>query len=84
MAIDYSDIASLTKKLDDLHVHTVISTLTDYDDAEGNVPPEIELIQAADASTTTKRMISSVWSAKYDSKFVFYQARGSNLGDFIC
>jgi hypothetical protein len=57
--VDYSNVESLTKVLEDNDVHTVISALTMLP-TEGS-PHEIELIHAADASKSTKRMISSDW-----------------------
>lgn len=60
MVVDYSDIEVLTRILEEHNVHTVISAIMmlRYGD---NGPQEIELIRAADASKTTKRMISSHW-----------------------
>lgn len=67
--IDYLDVDGLTKKLEDLGIHTVVSALSNYDDAKGNCPPELELIRAADASPVTKRMVTSRWSAPYSDRY---------------
>lgn len=69
IAVDYSDVDGLVKKLEDLAIHTVISAMSNYDDAKENHPPEIELIRAADASSITKRMIASRWSAPYGEMY---------------
>lgn len=60
MVVDYSDVEGLTRVLEENHVHTVISAMTmlHYGDSG---PREIELIRAADASKTTKRLVSSHW-----------------------
>ncbi|KAH8691252.1 hypothetical protein BGW36DRAFT_363589 [Talaromyces proteolyticus] len=79
--VDYSDVDSLTKILEDLDIHTVISALSNYNDAEDNSPPEVELIRAADASTTTKRMISSVWSAPYSDRHIGQLSSVTNINN---
>lgn len=60
IAVDYSDVEGLTRVLEENNVHTVISAMTMLH-VGGSVPREIELMHAADASKTTKRMISSDW-----------------------
>lgn len=57
IATDYKDVAALTKILEDNNVHTVISTLAMMPNAAG--PLEQNLIRAADASKTTKRLVPS-------------------------
>ncbi|KAH6952290.1 hypothetical protein BKA56DRAFT_625814 [Ilyonectria sp. MPI-CAGE-AT-0026] len=57
--VDYTDIAATTKALEDNNVHTVVSAIAML--VFGGVPPEVELIRAADASKTTKRFITSGW-----------------------
>lgn len=52
--MDYSDVEAVTKTLEENNVDTVISAIFMMGE-----PKEIQLIQAADASKTTKRMISS-------------------------
>ncbi|KFY43847.1 hypothetical protein V494_01784 [Pseudogymnoascus sp. VKM F-4513 (FW-928)] len=59
IAVDYFNVPELTQTLEKHGVHTVISTIN-MRTTEGE-PPEIELIRAADASKSTKRMISSEW-----------------------
>jgi hypothetical protein len=59
--VDYFDESGLTKTLQDNNVDTVISALSMRPDRSGDLPKEVELIRAADASKTTKRMISSDW-----------------------
>lgn len=59
--VDYSDVEALTKVLEENIVHTVISALTMLPAPGSDGPKEIELIRAADASRTTKRMILSDW-----------------------
>lgn len=57
VATDYKDVAVLTKLLEDNNVHTVISALVMMPNAGG--PLEPNLIRAADASRTTRRMAPS-------------------------
>jgi saccharopine dehydrogenase-like NADP-dependent oxidoreductase len=57
VATDYKDVAVLTKILEDNNVHTVISALAMMPNAGGLL--ELNLIRAADASKTTKRMVPS-------------------------
>lgn len=59
--VDYTDIPAVTKVLEDNNVHTVISAIYMIPSHTGEQPKELELIQAADASKTTKRMITSNW-----------------------
>ncbi|KAF3360974.1 hypothetical protein VD0004_g8925 [Verticillium dahliae] len=58
--VDYVDVAATTKVLEANNVHTVVSAITMML-PDGSVPPEEDLIRAADASKTTKRIISSGW-----------------------
>ncbi|SPO06379.1 uncharacterized protein DNG_09068 [Cephalotrichum gorgonifer] len=60
IAVDYADVEGLARVLEENNVHTVISALN-MAQLGDNVPREPELIRAADASKTTKRMISSDW-----------------------
>ncbi|KAI1370469.1 NAD(P)-binding protein [Hypoxylon crocopeplum] len=57
VATDYKDVAALTKILEENKVHTVISALVMMPNAAG--PLEPNLIRAADASKTTRRMVPS-------------------------
>ncbi|KAF9870624.1 hypothetical protein CkaCkLH20_11930 [Colletotrichum karsti] len=65
IAVDYANIEATTKALEDNNVHTVISTINMMPPS-GEAPPEIELIRAADASKTTKRIISSGWGIPHN------------------
>lgn len=60
VVVDYSDVEGLTRILEEQNVHTVISAIMMLRRGESG-PQEIELIRAADASKTTKRLISSHW-----------------------
>lgn len=57
VATDYKDVAVLAKILEDSNVDTVISALAMMPNAGG--PLEPNLIRAADASKTTRRMVPS-------------------------
>ena len=57
LAVDSHDVDALTQLFEKHNVHTIISTFG----MNGPTPPELELIQAAEASQTTKRFISSDW-----------------------
>jgi nucleoside-diphosphate-sugar epimerase len=57
VATGYRDVEILIKILEDNNVHTVISALGMMPNAGG--PLELNLIQAANASKTTRRMVPS-------------------------
>lgn len=57
VATDYKDVGILTKILEDNSVHTVISTMAMM--PNGGEPLQLNLIRAADASKTTRRMVPS-------------------------
>ncbi|KAH8880910.1 NAD(P)-binding protein, partial [Thozetella sp. PMI_491] len=57
ISTNYKDVAALTKVLEDNNVHTVISALNMMPNAGGAL--EQNLIRAADASKSTRRMIPS-------------------------
>jgi uncharacterized protein YbjT (DUF2867 family) len=61
IAIDYDNVDSLTKVLEDNQIDTVISTLS----IMFTIDPEINLIRAAEASKSTKRFIPSSWGIAY-------------------
>ncbi|KAH7378889.1 hypothetical protein BKA64DRAFT_686855 [Cadophora sp. MPI-SDFR-AT-0126] len=65
ITVDYSNIEALTKTLEDNNVHTVVSAIIMF---PGN--NEIELIRAANASNTTKRMISSDWGLPHTEEHI--------------
>ncbi|PWY74336.1 nmrA-like family protein [Aspergillus heteromorphus CBS 117.55] len=58
--IDYSNISALTQTLEQHAIHTIISAITIFDDE--NSQAQLNLIQAADNATTTKRFIPSEYS----------------------
>ncbi|KAF6838358.1 nmra-like family protein [Colletotrichum plurivorum] len=60
IVVDYANVEATAKALEDNNVHTVVSAINMMP-PPGQVPQEIELIRAADASKTTKRIISSGW-----------------------
>ncbi|EEU36823.1 uncharacterized protein NECHADRAFT_42269 [Fusarium vanettenii 77-13-4] len=61
IAIDYTDIDSMTKVLEDNKIDTVISTLFVTFDGK----PQVNLIHAAEASKHTRRFIPSIWGIPY-------------------
>jgi len=61
LAVDYSDVDAIVKLLEEENnIDTAISGSAMHG-INGSRPSEVELIQAADKSKTTKRMISSEW-----------------------
>ncbi|CAG9942748.1 unnamed protein product [Clonostachys rosea f. rosea IK726] len=62
IAVDYNNVPAVTKALEDNNVDTVISTIFMMPSFTGDLPKEVEIIRAANASKTTKRMISSDFS----------------------
>ncbi|KAL0938320.1 nmra-like family protein [Colletotrichum truncatum] len=64
LVLDYANVEATTKILEDNNVHTVISAINMMP-PPGQVPQEIELIRAADASKTTKRIITSGWGVPH-------------------
>ncbi|KAK2751980.1 nmra-like family protein [Colletotrichum kahawae] len=66
IVVDYANVEATTKALEDNNVHTVISAINMMP-PPGQVPQEIELIRAADASKTTKRIVSSGWGIPHNS-----------------
>ncbi|KAH0424289.1 nmra-like family protein [Colletotrichum camelliae] len=67
IVVDYANVEATTKALEDKNVHTVISAINMMP-PPGQVPQEIELIRAADASKTTKRIISSGWGIPHNER----------------
>ncbi|KAF4946630.1 hypothetical protein FSARC_14148 [Fusarium sarcochroum] len=59
LVVDYSSVDNLKNVLEDHDIHTVISALNTL--PEGGVPPEVNLVRAAQASKTTRRFIPSNW-----------------------
>ena len=66
VAIDYHDVQSAAATLDKHRVHTVVSALNLVLPPGPN--PEADLIRAADASSSTKRMITSCWGMPVTEK----------------
>ncbi|PVH93056.1 NAD(P)-binding protein [Periconia macrospinosa] len=58
-AVDYSDVAGLTKTLEENNVHTVISAMVMYDAAAAQA--EVNLVAAAAKSSCTVRFVASNW-----------------------
>ncbi|KAL2682812.1 hypothetical protein Neosp_007267 [[Neocosmospora] mangrovei] len=65
--VDYNDVASLTRCLEENKVEAVVSTINLQDEAAGNA--QLSLIEAADVSETTHRFIPS--------QFAFINSPGS-------
>ncbi|KAJ4229751.1 hypothetical protein NW757_014038 [Fusarium falciforme] len=61
IAIDYTDVDSMTKALEDNKIDTVISTLFVTFDGK----PQVNLVHAAEASKYTRRFIPSIWGIPY-------------------
>ncbi|KAH6612514.1 hypothetical protein C7974DRAFT_476374 [Boeremia exigua] len=61
LAVDYTDAASIVNTLQENNVDTLISTLGSMNGVEA----DLNLIKAAEESTTTKRYIPSTWGIKY-------------------
>ncbi|KZL77926.1 isoflavone reductase like protein p3 [Colletotrichum incanum] len=61
VSVQYHNILSLTDTLESHKVEVLISTL----DSQFGLDPELNLIEAAEASLTTKRYIPSSWGIKY-------------------
>ncbi|KAL2686753.1 hypothetical protein Neosp_004295 [[Neocosmospora] mangrovei] len=59
LVVNYADVDGLTKVLEENNIDTVISALFTLPVA--GVPPEVSLIQAAQASKTTRRFVPSNW-----------------------
>ncbi|KAI1335832.1 NAD(P)-binding protein [Xylariaceae sp. FL0016] len=59
LSTDYASVEILAHLLEDNKIHTVISALSFRN--QGNTPPDVQLVLAADASKTTKRYIANNW-----------------------
>ncbi|RBR26253.1 uncharacterized protein FIESC28_00898 [Fusarium coffeatum] len=73
LAVDSHDVDALTQLFEKHNVHTIISTFG----MNGPTPPELELIQAAEASQSTKRFISSDWGLPHTEEHT-KQANSAN------
>jgi hypothetical protein len=68
VAVDYSDVESVTKVLESHKVDTLISTV----DSNVGSGPELVLIQAAEKSSVTKRYIPCLWGIENSERYVFH------------
>ncbi|CAG7559176.1 unnamed protein product [Fusarium equiseti] len=73
LAVDSHDVDALTQLFEKHNVHTIISTFG----MNGPTPPELELIQAAEASQSTKQFISSDWGLPHTEEHA-KQANSAN------
>lgn len=62
--MNYENVTITTTTLDQYKVDIVISTMSTGADGE----PELNLIKAAERSTTAKRYIPSIWGIKYTAE----------------
>ena len=60
---DYSDIESLTNLLESSKINTVVSAVSVLDDTTSAAP--LNLIEAAERSSSTKRFIPSEYGMRY-------------------
>lgn len=60
VAVDYNDVSSIARRLEENAVHTIISTLPMT--SEECSQSQVNLIRAADKSTCTKRFIPSEYA----------------------
>ncbi|CAG9948506.1 unnamed protein product [Clonostachys rosea f. rosea IK726] len=72
LQVDYEDVGSLTKILEDRKIDTVISTVNLKTEAASQ--SQLNLIQAADKSCTTDRFIPSEFLSFMDEKYVILHA----------
>ncbi|GME61320.1 putative nmra-like family protein [Neofusicoccum parvum] len=80
IAVDYSNVNNLRTALEENQVHTVICALMVMDETAGQ--SQINLIKAADKSSSTKRFIVSEYGIPVPSKFsieAVEEARKTNL-----
>ncbi|KAK7225145.1 hypothetical protein V2G26_013148 [Clonostachys chloroleuca] len=72
LQVDYEDVSSLTKILEDRKIDTVISTINLKTEAASQ--SQLNLIQAADESCTTHRFIPSEFLSFMDEKYITLHA----------
>ncbi|KAH7232274.1 fungal-specific transcription factor domain-containing protein [Fusarium redolens] len=77
ITLDYSDVDSMAKALDDNKVHTVISALRVFDPASSEA--ETNLVKATAQANTPKRFVASAWGIEYADTTLVGQARGRTL-----
>lgn len=63
VGVDYSDVDGLQRVLESEEIHTVISVIAIHGDAGGQA--QLNLIEAAERSKTTKRLIPSEFGPIY-------------------
>ena len=68
--VDYANVDSLTKTLDDNGIHTIICTLAIMGEVENKA--QLNLIQAADNSSTTKRFAPSEFGILFTAECVSF------------
>ncbi|KAG4274463.1 hypothetical protein FPRO04_09421 [Fusarium proliferatum] len=68
IAVDYTDVDKLAAMLETNRIEIVISTINSLDD----VSAELNLIQAADKSASTKRYIPSIYGIQYTEEIASY------------
>ncbi|KAH6974334.1 hypothetical protein BKA56DRAFT_490357 [Ilyonectria sp. MPI-CAGE-AT-0026] len=59
IVVDYTSVDALKKVFEDNSIETVISALSTM--PEAGVPPEVNMVQAAQASKVTRRFVPSNW-----------------------
>ncbi|CAG7562570.1 unnamed protein product, partial [Fusarium equiseti] len=82
VCVDYSDIDSVAKVLDENKVHTVISALRVFDSATSLA--ESNIVKAAAKAESTKRFVASAWgihNAETLARTPIGQARGRTLAE---
>ncbi|KAF5621044.1 uncharacterized protein FTJAE_11384 [Fusarium tjaetaba] len=77
VTLDYSDIDTMAKALDDNNVHTVISALRVFDPDSSEA--ESNLVKATAKANTPKRFIASAWGIEYADTTPVGEARGRTL-----
>ncbi|TVY74974.1 Oxidoreductase BOA1 [Fusarium oxysporum f. sp. cubense] len=77
VSLDYSDVDSMAKVLDDNKVHTVISALRVFNPASSKA--ESNLVKATAKAKTPKRFVASAWGVEYADITSIGQARGRTL-----
>ncbi|RGP77128.1 nmra-like family [Fusarium longipes] len=79
VSIDYSDVDSMVKILEDNNVHTVISALAVADVTSSEA--ETNLVKATNKASTSKRFIVSAWGIQYAVTTLVGQARARSIDE---
>ncbi|KAL9564432.1 hypothetical protein ACKAV7_011623 [Fusarium commune] len=77
VSLDYSDVDSMARVLDDNKVHTVISALRVFDPAFSEA--ESNLVKATANANIPKRFVASAWGIEYADTTPVGQTRGRTL-----